>query len=637
MKKHRFLITAMLMMFAALGGMAGPVCAADKPVQISIDKRQVILGDSCIFSIRVDQELDATPQIPSSDGLLIEPLGMQQESFTHFSLVINGRQVKTNKSGGGVVYSYKIVPKKTGTLNFPPVDITLKGKTYRTNPFTIDVRDTTATPSSDIFVVQEFDKKQVYMGEKIHYTFKWYFDKDIEGYECSIPWLSSRDHFIVQDPPLDKNTQYQRFTINGSQEVPARKTVETYQGKRYAVITFEKTLIPMAVGDYTLDPAFLRCDIVKAYARPQGGRSFFDNFFSSDFDNFFGLGRQAVTEPFVAKTQPVTIHVKRLPQDTQPDTFSQAIGRFVFKAQVTPATVKEGEPVTVTMHIAGEGNLQQIQMPNVSEPEGFRGYEPESTVEEKTVNGKHLQVKTFKKVIIPTLEGAYSIPEIAFTYFDTEKNEYRTIRQGPFPITVTPGEQPKEDVRVISVGNTNGQEKKAIEVIRHDIQFIKTDLGPVSRRSRPVYRQPVFLSLLAVIPPLCLLLLAVYNKQRMKLKTDTVYAKKVRAYHAAMKALGPGALKNTDGREFSFAVIKVLSGYLAAKSEKDSASITTDVADELRERGLSSALTDAVRELYQYADGIRFGFGAEALDAKGRKAFVTRVRNIIEQVEKEWK
>jgi len=321
--------------FAVIGIVSmssGVAHAQDKPISISIDKKSVVLGDSCTFTIRVNDASIQPPTIEDTSEMTIDYLGAQQESFSSFQLVINGRKMETNKSGGGVKYNYRVVPLKTGILTFPAVDISVEGETKRVQPFAIEVVDM-VEQSDDIFVVQEVDKTNVYLGEKVKYRLTWYFNKDIEGYECNIPWLASMKNFAIRDVEPNEQKRYQHFLVNGNQEVLAERSKQTIKGKQYAVISFEKELVPMALGDYSLGEAFIRCDVVTAYQQRRRS-SMFDDFFSSDFDSFFGFGRKAITEPFIARSDAVTISVKDVPSLNRPESYSNAIGLFDFKVSL---------------------------------------------------------------------------------------------------------------------------------------------------------------------------------------------------------------------------------------------------------------------------------------------------------------
>ena len=106
----------------------------------------------------------------------------------------------------------------------------------------------------------------------------------------------------------------------------------------------------------------------------------FDNFFDfdTDLDSFFGMGRNAVTQPFATRSKPLTITVLDVPGEKQPVTYNGAVGEFYFFVDIKPTSLKAGEPVTVTMKVYGSGNIEQLKLPAFPEIEAFKSYEPES-------------------------------------------------------------------------------------------------------------------------------------------------------------------------------------------------------------------------------------------------------------------
>jgi hypothetical protein len=49
-----------------------------------------------------------------------------------------------------------------------------------------------------------------------------------------------------------------------------------------------------------------------------------------------------------------------LPEEGRPDNYSGAVGQFVFDVKVKPTEVALGDPITITLQITGEGNVDSI-------------------------------------------------------------------------------------------------------------------------------------------------------------------------------------------------------------------------------------------------------------------------------------
>ena len=88
-----------------------------------------------------------------------------------------------------------------------------------------------------------------------------------------------------------------------------------------------------------------------------------------------------------------------------------------------------GDPITLKMTISGEGNFKTVNIPTLNFGDAFKVYEPELQQDEG--------IKTFKQVIIPKSDTIKEIPEVRFSFFDTNLGRYSTITEGPVPIEVT--------------------------------------------------------------------------------------------------------------------------------------------------------------------------------------------------------
>ncbi|MCM8776257.1 MAG: BatD family protein [Candidatus Omnitrophica bacterium] len=421
----------------------GFVYAAEPEVSMAIDKESILLGDSVILTITVrGGDFLEPPEIASTPDFDVRFRGARQESYSSFTMIVQGRTVEQKQTGGGYNFDYVLTPRRAGTLQVPPFPITINQRTYQTRPFTIQVYDR-SEKSEDIFVEVFAAKHEVYLGEKVLVTVKWYFNKDVDSYLMNVPWLDGLKNFLITDPEPEENKRYYRFTVNGNTQVLATKEREFYKGQPYTVIAFQKLLTPLAVGTYTLDPIFLRADVVTGYQR-QRSRSIFDDFFENSLDSFFGFGGSAITEPFSTRSDPLVITVREVPMAEKPDSFSGGVGVFDFRVSVKPLRLKVGEPITFTMQVVGAGNIEQVKMPAFPKLEDFKTYEPESRVNTAQKEGEIIGEKIFEMVLVPKKEGRFEIPPIRFTYFNPRQQGYQTIQRGPYSVVVEKGEVEEE-------------------------------------------------------------------------------------------------------------------------------------------------------------------------------------------------
>ena len=152
------------------------------------------------------------------------------------------------------------------------------------------------------------------------------------------------------------------------------------------------------------------------------------------FEAFFngGSGYTEVKRNIDAPS--LTIQVDPLP--AKPANFSGGVGKFNISASIDHNNVKAGEPINLRVVVGGVGNLKLIKQPTLTFPKDFDKYDPKVTDKTKlTANGVEGNM-VYDFLVVPRNQGKYTIPAVAFTYYDTGANAYRTIKTQPFDITV---------------------------------------------------------------------------------------------------------------------------------------------------------------------------------------------------------
>lgn len=548
-----------LLLTIFISGMCAAAQAAD--LSVTIDRASVLLGDSVRLTIAVKgDDHPETPQIPQLEGFSQKFSGTRQESFRSYTVVVQGKTVKNEKSGGGYFFDYQLVPKSAGKFTIPSFMIQYKGSEYPTQPFEIEVLDQ-SEQSDDIFLNIRADKKELYLGEQTEVTFEWYFSKNIQNYSLQIPWLEGLKGFLISDPETDSN-RAQYFQINDGQKVIAEKNTEFLKGKQYTVVRFKKILTPIASGVYTLDAPFLKCDVISGYQKKQT-HSVFDDFFDSGFGGRFG-GARAVTQEFATRGESLTLNVKDLPDSGGTRNFGGAVGSFQFHIQASPTRLKVGEPITLKMMIAGKGNLESVKTPALETGPEFKSYESESKIQKEAKTG--IPVKVFERVLVPRKEGEYEIPSVTFEYFDTGTESYRTVTSDPITVTVEPGSAsdavsysaPKQP----AIGNKSKVQDP--EILKKDIRFIKHSLQPehASPVSGPLAG---ILRLITWILPVLALVWTGYMRYTSRLHQNPAHVRRINARKCFESAVNDAKqmIRSAADREFSEKLLRSIGEYLS--------------------------------------------------------------------------
>lgn len=618
-----------------LAGFTAFALASDEKVSMSVSQKEILLGDSVMLTITVEGiDNPQAPELPPIPDFDVKFRGVRQESFSSMTVIVNGRQVKNEQSGGGYKFDFELMPRSTGLFTVPELPILINGKRYTTQAFQVNVLDQ-SEKRGDIFIDVHVDKTEAYLGEKILVTFKWYFSKDIGNYRINIPWLESIKNFLVTDPELDQDRSYQRLIVNGDKQIAAIKSREFYKGQEYMVVSFQKILTPIAAGTYTLEPVFLKCDVVTGYRRSR--RSLFGSFFDSDFDDFFGFGRDAVTETFATRSNEITLNVNEVPGQNKPLEYNGAVGRFTFDVDVKPLSLKVGEPITLTMKVAGSGNIEQLELPHIPDIKSFKSYEPESKVNVYQEGGNVRGEKIFEKVLIPRSAGDYEIPKITFAFFNPDTGRYQTEVRGPFSIHVEKPEK-EEEVRVIAITSEGATDRpgRELKVLEKDIHYIMTDIGRVVSPKKPIYKN-IVLWILAFLTPIIMLVgMFVFGRRRERLNTDIAFARSRTALKNSRVFMkqAESALRKGQAREFYDLLIKGMNTYLAEKLNRQLGGVGVALAKELKEKGLKDKECAEFTSLYSRANEVIFSsltVEAEKLkkDFKTANELISRLERIL--------
>ncbi len=357
--------------------------------------------------------------------------------------------------------SFVLQPLVAGKLNIPGAQAVIDGKSMKSNPVVIDVKNTGSgnggnsgggifpgTPHAwpdepqrvseeyvlapgekmsdkikkNIFVTADVNKTVCYEGEPIMATFKLCSRLRSESTVLKRPSLNGFSVFDMIEPEANH---------------PA---VETIGGKAFNVHTIRKTqLFPLQSGTFTIDPVELTNKVTflrtggenKAIPRDPMQRMM------EDFFNEESRG-EVEEQSFSLASKPVSVTVKPLPEAGKPAGFNGAVGKFDIHAQLDNKTAPAGDPVTLQVQIKGAGNFTVINSPAIQLPSGLDQFDPvvKETVDKSVypMNG----IKTFTYTFTARKAGTYDIPAIQLSYFDPAKGSYETARSDSFQLKVTP-------------------------------------------------------------------------------------------------------------------------------------------------------------------------------------------------------
>ena len=580
-------------------------------VVVSVDKNRVEIGNHIRLTVGVQGAFDTDiPQlsVPESFTLMYGP------SVSTQTTIINN-VVKVFR---GFMYGFS--PTEKGKFEIGPVILKYKGKTYTSNsvmveviertPFegVIDERNDRSGRRVDInkmvFVELVTDKSEAYIYEEIIQSFKLYFQKGLPIDDLDYVAASTKS-FLAEK--LGEERRYE----------------EVRDGILYNVIELRTALSPLVSGKIEIPPAKFKCNIIIRQQRNRG----------SMFDEFMGGGGRRY--PVERSTEPVKLIIKPLPAVGKPEAFAGAVGKYTMDVLAKPTKVKVGDPITLTINIRGEGNIQTIGEPLLAHDgmKDFKAYNFETKVT-ITDRGDGIKgEKLFNKVIEPQSVDVDVIPGISFSYFDPDLEKYKTLTRIPIPIEV---EHSDTETPLRLILESAGMAKGQVKILTKDILPLMTDLYSFRDDGFALYKRPLLLSIIFIIPILIVVACTYVQRQRELLHTDVGYARKKRAMAHAQKHLSNARelLQLDNPSEFYAALTRTILKHIADKLNVTSAAVTSDnIYDILEKRGVSN---DVIKELRQCLESCDYGrFSSGQLSKAQMESTLDTTEQVIMHLEKQ--
>lgn len=209
--------------------------------------------------------------------------------------------------------------------------------------------------------------------------------------------------------------------------------VEKKDDKIYRVQLIRKVqLIPLQSGDLIIPPATVNNEV--GFSTPENPyrQTTYTASVSSDF---------------------YTVQVSSLP-DNQSENFSGITGKFTIEAKTDSNEIAAGENNRLQITIAGSGNIEAIQEPKVDWPKHTEHFDPTDSQHINRMNFPESGDKTFSFPFISTKKGKMVIPEISFTYFNTDLKKFETVTTKTIQLLIT-GSIKKKNPIVLSTDLSN--------------------------------------------------------------------------------------------------------------------------------------------------------------------------------------
>jgi hypothetical protein len=407
-------------------------------VRAAVESREVYLGEPFIFQIQVEGK--ARPGKPDlsalSQDFFVEDRGSQQNNSTSITIV-NGRMQRIVKRG--YIFSYRLTPRRAGTLKIPPLPVKVGGTVFNTQSLSVHVR--LPGESKDFKLWMSLSRQKAYVGELLTLKIIWYIGKNVEQFRFDVPFLRNNPDFKFAEPQVPGNQTGKYFKIPlAGKTVTARQGEGMLKGRSFTTLSFAKIVIPQKSGAFKLSPARVFCRVPQGYRRSRPGAFSFNN-------NFFGFGEQKVYKRYLVSSNTLSLTVLDLPARGKPPDFSGLVGKYKIVTSAAPTEVKVGDPITLTMKISASSDLKMVPPPDLNRQKGFpRRFKVPREISFGKVEGK---VKVFTRTIRARNDKVTEIPPVKLDYFNPENGRYEVAMSAPIPLTV-------QRTKVITLANAEG-------------------------------------------------------------------------------------------------------------------------------------------------------------------------------------
>lgn len=525
--------------------------------------------------------------------------GPNQSSSTS-SALINGKLI----SESSITYSYVLIGEEEGTFTIPAATITVDKKQLSSNSLTIKVlppdkkapntssgsqsgsqsgnsnSQNASISNEDLFMLATVDKTTVYEQEALLLSFKVYVS----------PSLNLTN--LGQKMPDLKNFHTQEV------DLPAQKEfkLEHYNGRNYQTLLWmQYVLFPQQSGQLEI-PATSFEGIISQPVQ------------SNDmFDMFFNAGRY-VDMKKVLTTSKININVKPLPSGKTKDYYG-GVGDFSISSSISTNELKTNEAVTIKVILSGTGNLKLIKTPEIQFPSDFDVYDTKIDNKYTIKNGKQTGNKVFEYLAIPRHSGEYTIPAVAFQYFDAKSGSFKTIETTEYTVKVVKGEG--SDV-TSSGGYTN---KEDLKYVGEDVKFSTTENKLIS--TKDLFFGSVTFYMCLLIPFIIIVLIIILTKKQISENKNVVKTKVKKASSVATKRLKKAKKLMNDEKkeEFFDETLRALWGYVSDKLAIPVAQLSKDnIQEALKNRSVPDDLILVFTRLLDDCEFARYAPG----DDKGR-------------------
>jgi hypothetical protein len=469
-------------------------------------------------------------------------------------------------------FTYYLKATKEGVFDIPEAEVKFSnGESVKSKKRAIEVikeNPNKANPNSgnaqpqnrsaedinteDLFVRMEFNRQSAYRGEPLVMSVKLYW------HNVSV---SSLTKFNI---PTLAGFDFQELQIPANESKPYQ---QKYNNKIYNSVTLARLILhPLRAGEIKLDPIETGVSIQIPVAQSS----------HNQFDIFFGPQYRTVVKQL--KSRPVTLNIKDFPVGA-PSSFNGATGNFTLTTKADKNKITANQAITYSVTVSGTGNFKQVNPPLISFPDKFDKYDPKTAENVKITETGGVGTKKFDYVLIPRSGGEYELPPVEFTYFDTRKGGYVTLKSEPIRLDVEKDPNGTNIQPITSLPMVTG---KKVEHLANDIVFIRT--APLTGLKPNGYVFFASLDFWLLFAGIILIFVNIYfiMRKMKKDKQNVALMRNKKANKVAISRLKQSAklLKADDRIGFYEEISRAVWGYISDKLNMQGSEFSRDKVQE---------------------------------------------------------
>jgi len=500
-------------------------------------------------------------------------------------------------------YSYFLSPIEKGTFEIGQASIEVDGEIYKTLPVQVTVTSSVDKPTNPndpnyladkkIHLVAELSNNKPFLNEAISVTYKLYVSPD-----------TGVDNWRELEAP-----RYANFWSNNIDIKSLNVQNGTYKGEPYRYVVLRRTLLyPQKTGELKIEPLTLDISVQV----PSNRRDFFGNLISSSVNKTVSSGSSIVD-------------VKPLPANNKPKDFNGAVGKFNFEIKSDKKELLVDEAFQLSLIVSGKGNFNLFDDPKISLPTSLEVYEPEK-ISNVSVRTSGIKGKVNNRyTVVPNNPGKYTIPQIKFSFFDPELEEYKTIYSDPIFIDIDGVYKNSVD----SENNSSQNKTNKIQLSKNQFSSFKTKTK-FSKLNDSIFFNSVFYWILFIAPfALCFIIVIItkiirnYNSKKIdELKLARTLTNKLLADSKTL-------IGNKE--EFYESIDKALTTYLKSKLNVKNSEFKNEVISiKLKQMNVDEKSIDLLFEVFKNCQLARY----TPLDIDAMSDDYEKAKRFIELLEK---